>query len=61
LSNALKFTYEGSVKINIAIKKEDGESYLCVTVADTGIGIKHTDLPKLFKQFGYLNSSEALN
>jgi signal transduction histidine kinase len=32
-----------------------------VEVKDSGIGIKEEDQQKLFKLFGYLNSSQELN
>lgn len=44
LSNALKYTREGSIKIYLA------ENTLCV--ADTGIGIAPEDLPRIFQK-GY--------
>ena len=32
-----------------------------ITVKDTGIGIKKEDLSKLFKLFGFLDSTQELN
>ena len=32
-----------------------------ITVKDTGIGIKEEDMCKLFKLFGFLDSSKELN
>ncbi|MEV0216551.1 ATP-binding protein [Micromonospora sp. NPDC050695] len=47
LSNALKYTFIG--RIRIALDADDEEVRL--TVADTGIGIAEQDLPKLFERF----------
>lgn len=47
VSNAIKFTDRGEIKIKV--KKKDDR--LKVSVADTGIGIKKEDMEKLFKQF----------
>ncbi|MEU7799242.1 ATP-binding protein [Micromonospora arborensis] len=47
LSNALKYTFIG--RIRVALTADDEEVRL--TVADTGIGIADTDLPKLFERF----------
>lgn len=52
LSNAVKYTKEGSVTLKVSGKKdENGEFLLCVSVTDTGIGIKKEDIPKLFSAF----------
>ncbi|GAA2190780.1 ATP-binding protein [Micromonospora lupini] len=47
LSNALKYTFIG--RIRIAVDADHDEVRL--TVADTGIGISEADLPKLFERF----------
>ncbi|MFG1881641.1 ATP-binding protein [Micromonospora sp. NPDC049102] len=47
LSNALKYTFIG--RIRIAVDADHDEVRL--TVADTGIGIAEADLPKLFERF----------
>ena len=46
LSNALKYTKQGSVKISA----EETENGLKVLVQDTGIGIKKEDLPRIFEK-----------
>mgnify|MGYP002625865993 CR=1 FL=1 len=52
LTNAVKYTREGTVTMNIGWEKaEDGYIMLRVQVLDTGIGIKKEDLPKLFHAF----------
>ncbi|MDR2499879.1 MAG: response regulator [Treponema sp.] len=52
LSNAVKYTQEGSVTLSVrAARLEAGRVNLIIQVADTGIGIKPEDLPKLFGEF----------
>lgn len=46
LSNALKYTKQGSVKISA----EETQNGLKVLVQDTGIGIKSEDLPRIFEK-----------
>ena len=46
LSNALKYTKQGSVKISA----EETENGLQIFVKDTGIGIKSEDLPRIFEK-----------
>lgn len=47
LSNALKFTFVGHIKISIDETKDGAE----LVVEDTGIGIPKTELPQLFERF----------
>ncbi len=47
LSNAIKFTQKGSVNIQLWSKNHQ----VCISVKDTGIGIKKEDLTKLFGDF----------
>jgi two-component system, OmpR family, sensor histidine kinase VicK len=49
ISNALKFTQEGSIIITSEIK--DDENAIVVSVKDTGAGIDSEMLPKLFTKF----------
>ena len=52
LTNAVKYTEEGTVTMNVSYRKEDEDSiYLKFQVVDTGIGIKEEDLNKLFSPF----------
>ncbi|WP_185949755.1 SpoIIE family protein phosphatase [Microbispora sp. KK1-11] len=55
LSNALKFTFDGSVRV--ALRAEDGHAV--VTVADTGIGIPRHELPRLFERFHRIESAKS--
>ncbi|MBE0689053.1 MAG: response regulator, partial [Anaerolineae bacterium] len=58
VSNAAKFTKEGSITIN-AYTRDDGtdERVLYVEVTDTGIGIAENDVPLLFEAFRQIDSS----
>jgi signal transduction histidine kinase/ActR/RegA family two-component response regulator len=54
LSNALKFTAEGSITLHAAPAAErgkDGEAAIAFTVTDTGIGIASEQLPRIFEAF----------
>jgi len=48
LSNAIKFTTEGTISISTE-KKDDNQ--VIVSVKDTGSGIDHEILPRLFSKF----------
>jgi len=50
ISNALKFTSKGSVKVNVSIASEDS-SYLTFSVKDTGIGIAKEKQQLIFEAF----------
>ncbi len=52
LTNAVKYTEEGTVTLNISYRKADEENiYLKFQVIDTGIGIKEEDIQKLYSPF----------
>ena len=55
LSNALKFTFRGSIKIILELTME---GLLTVNVKDTGIGIKNENISKLFSLFGKLKQDD---
>ena len=59
ISNAAKFTREGSITISVykTRDKESGRLMVRVDVADTGIGIAEQDLPMLFEAFRQVDSS----
>ncbi|MEO5823910.1 MAG: response regulator [Vicinamibacteraceae bacterium] len=58
LGNAVKFTATGSVRATLSIEPAaDGEAFLRVTVADTGIGIKRDALGRLFEPFSQADGS----
>ena len=59
ISNAIKFTFKGKVKIEL--RYNEARDYLKTKVRDTGIGISEEEMPKLFKIFGRLENSAKAN
>lgn len=55
LSNALKFTFEGSITVRVG--REDTNAV--VSVADTGIGVPAAEVPRLFERFHRIETSRA--
>jgi PAS domain S-box-containing protein len=57
LSNAIKFTPRGgAVAIRVV---PDGPAHFLIEVADTGIGVKAEDIPRLFVEFEQLDGGVA--
>ncbi|KAL8714756.1 MAG: hypothetical protein Q9220_001269 [cf. Caloplaca sp. 1 TL-2023] len=60
LTNSIKFTSEGYVRLGVAVQKETPEAvYVSFTVEDTGIGIEEEVRKRLFKPFSQADSSTA--
>lgn len=57
ISNALKFTTQGFIKLSIHKITEKSKNFLQFSVEDTGIGIKEEDIKKLFQLFGKLEEN----
>jgi len=57
LSNAVKFTEFGYVKLSLKYSNTDGNPTLISVFKDTGIGIDHADMEKLFLPFSQINPS----
>lgn len=58
ISNALKFTEKGFVKLSVVLRsKEDELIDVAFSVEDTGIGIHENDFPKIFESFGQVYTS----
>ena len=58
LSNAIKFTNEGSVHLSInLVHQNDSSQQLQFEITDTGIGIKEEDLSIIFESFRQLENS----
>jgi len=55
LSNALKFTFDGSITVRVG--RDDTAAI--VTVTDTGIGIPATEMPRLFERFHRIDTVRA--
>ena len=57
ISNAVKFTKEGSINIHVDHTPADDQTIsLNISVADTGIGIMKQDYEKIFDSFSQINS-----
>jgi signal transduction histidine kinase/CheY-like chemotaxis protein len=59
VGNAVKFTSRGTVRIDATPAALDGRSALCLSVADSGIGISEAQLDRLFKAFSQGDASTA--
>jgi PAS domain S-box-containing protein len=55
LSNALKFTFDGSITVRVGREGADA----VVTVTDTGIGVVEAEMPRLFERFHRIESARA--
>ena len=52
LTNAVKYTEKGTVTLRVNYMPIDQKNmYLCISVSDTGIGIKKEDIKKLYSAF----------
>ena len=64
LTNAVKYTEQGGITFSVGFEKieNDKESvYLCISVKDTGIGIKEEDMAKLFSKFERIEEKRNRN
>ena len=63
VSNAVKFTEQGGIKVDIKLTSaQDGDvqqGELCIAVSDTGIGISREQQSRLFKPFTQVDESMA--
>ena len=60
LSNAIKFTTNGGVRVKVAfIEETPTQVRVRIAVADSGIGISEQDKEKLFKRFSQVDSSNT--
>ena len=56
-NNAIKFTDEGGVRLEIGQHWSDGQKITQISVLDTGVGIRHEDQSRLFQAFTQLEPS----
>lgn len=61
LTNAVKYTHEGTVWLRIRGRSADNAVKLYFEVEDTGIGIKEEDLPKLSSEFERIEEEKNRN
>jgi signal transduction histidine kinase/CheY-like chemotaxis protein len=58
VGNALKFTSQGEIVVEVKVREQDAERYLLLfSVRDTGIGIDSNSLDKLFRAFQQADTS----
>lgn len=55
IENAIKYTKEGSVTVNVSGDNE----HVTISVTDTGIGIAKEDIPHLFQKFYRIDNSDT--
>lgn len=61
LTNAVKYTHEGTVWLRVSGRRADEAVLLCFEVEDTGIGIREEDLPKLSAEFERIEEDRNRN
>ncbi|MBN1456938.1 MAG: response regulator [Sedimentisphaerales bacterium] len=57
VNNAIKFTEQGHVYLNVSVEEYDQKQYVRFDVEDTGIGIKEDKLEQIFNAFSQANES----
>lgn len=57
LSNAAKFTSDGTITLAVAHERAAEQDWICFDVTDTGIGIADEHLEKLFQPFSQLSNA----
>lgn len=58
VNNAIKFTSKGEIVVEVSLLKADGNDLnLGFTIKDTGMGIPHEKLKRLFKAFSQVDAS----
>ncbi|MET8944695.1 SpoIIE family protein phosphatase [Streptomyces sp. NPDC004542] len=55
LSNALKFTFDGAIRVGV----RRAGPHAVVTVADTGIGVRAAEIPRLFERFHRIENARS--
>jgi adenylate cyclase len=59
LSNACKFTEVGEVTLAVEPSRKQGREGMLIRVTDTGIGMTHEQMSRLFREFSQADSSTA--
>jgi signal transduction histidine kinase len=59
LSNACKFTKQGTVALEITRQAEDGAEWMTFRISDTGIGMPPEQMGRLFQAFSQAEASTA--
>ncbi|MDR3322426.1 MAG: response regulator [Synergistaceae bacterium] len=58
VNNAIKYTKQGYVDLEIRRTEINGSDYMSISIGDTGVGIKEEDFPKIFGAFEQLDKRE---
>ncbi|MGI9330574.1 MAG: response regulator [Gammaproteobacteria bacterium] len=61
LSNAAKFTHEGEIGLKVLATQIDGESWVEMSVSDSGIGIPPDKIDRVFEEFSQADDSTTRN
>ena len=61
LSNASKFTDQGTISLNVSRDTEDGREWINFAVGDTGIGMTDEQMGRLFEAFAQAETSTRRN
>jgi len=61
VTNAIKFTSQGSVKIQVKYQTENNQAYLLFKVIDSGVGIPDDKIDKIFMAFSQSDSTITRN
>jgi signal transduction histidine kinase len=59
MSNANKFTSNGTITVDARQQLENGREWITLAVADTGIGMSPEQMGRLFQEFSQASSSTA--
>ncbi len=59
LYNAVKFTDQGGIFINISCISRSDTPWLYISIQDTGVGMPHCDMNRLYAPFQQLDNSSA--
>ena len=57
--NAVKFTREGHVCMDVSTSSEGGQTQVVMTITDTGIGIPEEQISKIFSAFEQVDGSDT--
>ena len=57
LSNAFKYTQQGTVELSVSSAREGDDVRITAAISDTGIGIKPEDIVKLFGAYAQVDSA----
>jgi signal transduction histidine kinase len=59
MSNAAKFTQEGTITLSVQRRKSQAGDWIEIQVQDSGIGIAQSDIGRLFQNFGQANRTTS--